>query len=965
MESGSDLKSYDPDELMVKRTDLLVQVLLNFDDSAQSTSNPGRVGRLDISQVEDSLRRLSLTHSYNHHDADDQVERFAIDQNLSKLIRSRIFRIKLSKHDDDTNDISNDINSKNIPEDPNGSVSIRSWTMTEHVYRKDHCPFPTMARGLFTHQNFRPDLGLGRGRHRIVARGYDKFFNIDEVPSTKWDTLEKTTKAPYHLTLKANGCIIFIAAISPTELIVTSKNAVIESDQNTGGKTTALHSQMGERWLNRHLSSVGLKRTELAKELWEANVTAVAELTDDDFEEHVVRTPTSEVGLNLHGINLNTPELLTYPPQVVAKCAERWGLHPIRFKSFDTIEEVRQQCSLIEKNGWDDREGSVEGIVVRGTPIDVEPSINIFKDPSASIFWKVKFEEPYLLYREWRELTKTALNVVDTVGPDWRSKFESTLNTSKRVGSSADLLSRAKFFKINLQKHQSSETRLYVHWLIQEILERPQTFEQWKDNRGIIRARESFLDWRSSVAADEILNKQANVMTHPNHLGSKEAAPQIASQSFDKTVLVPIGIPGCGKTTLAVALSKLLRCDHTQSDNITTRKTGPAFIENVKSLILNRVGPKLIIADKNNHLKTHREALTNLSREIRNGIQFGKSRDCREIRRLNVRLVALVWDIKSFPKAQLLQVSSDRIMKRGNNHQSLRPEITENGFRTHESILMKFLRDFQGFDKALNREDMGFNEVIKLNFLGTVETNLKIMIDRLLKICPEEFNDIKLDEKSIKNCVVEALNYKVELKKEMKVDNKKKMVRFRYFAVQPELDLRSKINQIFSSIAKDGTVMNLDLLNQLNSLNRFTFVPHITLLHTNQVEESSGDELKKSWQFYEQVVSNSGKSYGDRESLIRLEFGPNLVWNQRVMVVEARVVDGTEGEQIRRALGKPLHMTIGTIDESIRPIEGKLLLENFLCKKKEGNEKFDLKENDIHQICIEKFYCFGSIKGFE
>ncbi|KAI8455823.1 hypothetical protein BY996DRAFT_6454660 [Phakopsora pachyrhizi] len=108
----------------------------------------------------------------------------------------------------------------------------------------------------------------------------------------------------------------------------------------------------------------------------------------------------------------------------------------------------------------------------------------------------------------------------------------------------------------------------------------------------------------------------------------------------------------------------------------------------------------------------------------------------------------------------------------------------------------------------------------------------------------------------------------------MKVENKKKMIRFRYFAVWPKLDLQSKINQIFNSIAKDRAVMNLDLLNQLNSLNRFTFVPHITLLHINQ---------------------------------------------------------------IKRALGKPLHVTVGTIDESIRPIEGKLLLENVVGILKEDD----------------------------
>jgi tRNA ligase len=60
--------------------------------------------------------------------------------------------------------------------------------MSEHIYRRIPCPFPTMARGLFTRENAHPERKLGEGRHAIVARGYDKFFNIDELPSTKVST---------------------------------------------------------------------------------------------------------------------------------------------------------------------------------------------------------------------------------------------------------------------------------------------------------------------------------------------------------------------------------------------------------------------------------------------------------------------------------------------------------------------------------------------------------------------------------------------------------------------------------------------------------------------------------------------------------------------------------------------------------------------------------------------------------
>ena len=65
------------------------------------------------------------------------------------------------------------------PTDP--SIQIKSWKMNEFKYYNVPSPFPTLARGLFTQDIA---TGAGKGKHRIVARGYDKFFNIGEVPWT-------------------------------------------------------------------------------------------------------------------------------------------------------------------------------------------------------------------------------------------------------------------------------------------------------------------------------------------------------------------------------------------------------------------------------------------------------------------------------------------------------------------------------------------------------------------------------------------------------------------------------------------------------------------------------------------------------------------------------------------------------------------------------------------------------------
>lgn len=58
--------------------------------------------------------------------------------------------------------------------------------MNEFKYYDIPSPFPTLARGLFTTELPKeneedPDE---EKRYRIVVRGYDKFFNIGEVPWT-------------------------------------------------------------------------------------------------------------------------------------------------------------------------------------------------------------------------------------------------------------------------------------------------------------------------------------------------------------------------------------------------------------------------------------------------------------------------------------------------------------------------------------------------------------------------------------------------------------------------------------------------------------------------------------------------------------------------------------------------------------------------------------------------------------
>lgn len=70
------------------------------------------------------------------------------------------------------------------PSDPD--IQVKSWKMNEFKYYDVPSPFPTLARGLFTYEVDDDLTGEGSDSKasRIVARGYDKFFNIGEVPWT-------------------------------------------------------------------------------------------------------------------------------------------------------------------------------------------------------------------------------------------------------------------------------------------------------------------------------------------------------------------------------------------------------------------------------------------------------------------------------------------------------------------------------------------------------------------------------------------------------------------------------------------------------------------------------------------------------------------------------------------------------------------------------------------------------------
>ncbi|KAJ3089094.1 hypothetical protein HK100_007855, partial [Physocladia obscura] len=163
----------------------------------------------------------------------------------------------------------------------NNDITIAAFNCPELSYKDE--TLPSMARGLFALVNPDPQT-----KKSILVRGYDKFFNIGEIPSTTVESIPESTVPPYEITVKENGCIIYVSAYNGV-LIVTSKHAMtLPLAKNVAPVNTAIaappskdlkisHAQKGNEWVDRHLLSVLKSRGELATFLERENVTAVFE----------------------------------------------------------------------------------------------------------------------------------------------------------------------------------------------------------------------------------------------------------------------------------------------------------------------------------------------------------------------------------------------------------------------------------------------------------------------------------------------------------------------------------------------------------------------------------------------------------------------------------------------------------------------------------------------------------------
>lgn len=750
-------------------------------------------------------------------------------------------------------------------------VQIDSWRFNEWDYGKDHkIKLPCKARGLFTSIN-------SEGKPYIVTRGYDKFFSIDEMPFTKWEAIEQNTTGPYEVSLKENGCIIFITGLEDGTLVVCSKHSVgVRDDVNKN------HAIAGENFLRKQLGNDEDKIQALAKQLYSMNCTAVAEYCDDSFEEHVLEYSTNKAGLYLHGLNKNTKDFQTLPMSEVDEFAKVWEFQKIEFFNFEKLNTLKQFVEKCAETGCYNNQ-EIEGFVIRSQ----------LKDKSQPFFFKFKFEEPYLMYRQWREVTKEYIKT------------------------------RQRVFKFNRHKFITNQ---YLDFVIPMLEEDPQLCEDYLNGFGIIKLRKLFLT-KYGMSGMEILN-----LGKIKELEEKNSIDYEKIDQDTKFLLVPISTIGCGKTTTSLVLCNLFpeTFGHVQNDDITGKDKAQLIKRSLELL----KSKKCVVVDRNNHQYLHRK-------QIFQWVQQHKEEYLPYD--TNIQIIAVpFFDYSHIDK--VFKITTQRVLDRGDNHQSIK--LSSEGEKKVLGIMNGFLKHFQKLD--LNKlPDSQFDNVIQgldvTNKKNSSLLNAKIIIKALNKEYSSLVPEIPTEAEFLK-AFDTAMDYKPTVVKIVKNnEKKKKAAKPVYFGLK--MNKAEVMQEMVSKLLECVDDNDLRLKVERGLISEF----HVTLCHTNQVKNDS--ESRELYEKYMEYVNKANiPSNGQNKNVKELSlhktysvYPKEIIWNKRIATVLVDLEDS-----VSCANNFP-HVSLSVLDGKTKPFYSNTLAESYKLKITD--------EGDIKSISLANGIC--------
>lgn len=304
-----------------------------------------------------------------------------------------------------------------------------------------------------------------------------------------------------------------------------------------------------------------------------------------------------------------------------------------------------------------------------------------------------------------------------------------------------------------------------------------------------------------------------------------------------------------------------------------------------------------------------------------------------------VRLLALNWSLDR-PYAEIHRICSDRILRRGANHQTLPGDAID---KSHENVVWMFLKDTEPLDET------EADATIEMDTGEDLEHSLARAIDGIVR----ELGLPRPDADRVGTALAKMRGYMpAHTTSPKKKSGTKAKPAPRYFGLLPEIDLVEALEAHISRLEVGEGGPLREFWDALKKNKRITRQPHVTIVHSKHLP----DQLTL-WECCSALYALP------TPPLFRARLG-HVVADERVMAVtveELRVNDPEEDEgqegssflsMLEPELRGRLHITVGTRDASVPPFEAGALVESL----KKG-------EKGPNNVRLEDVYVKGRIKG--
>lgn len=280
---------------------------------------------------------------------------------------------------------------------------IVSYNFTRDAFFKSKWNDLTItARGLF----------VDTETDKVIARSYNKFFNIEQRPETQWRNLQQNLQFPVQVYLKENGFLGIVSYNPKTDdLFIASKST--NQGEYAGYFKELLLKELGD--------NVDKFKTFLKK----MDSSAIFEVIDIVNDPHIIKYEESGVFLLDVVKNDFSNTFMDYGD--LELFAKEFNFETkVLFKTFENFESLKE---FIDYYDTSMNEVPIEGFVV--------------KDSKGFMF---KYKTPY--YKFWKEVRKYK---------DWVIKGKNITNVSDKM---KDVIEFMKTFDVEeLQKMSVIDVR--------------------------------------------------------------------------------------------------------------------------------------------------------------------------------------------------------------------------------------------------------------------------------------------------------------------------------------------------------------------------------------------------------------------------------------------------------------------------------------------------------------------------